>query len=62
MLDKRGLLVLSRKVGESLVIGEGDMAIEVRVVLIQGNKVRLSFDAPKSERIVREELMRRKSA
>lgn len=47
------MLVLSRKVGEEIVIGEG---IRVRVLEVQGRQVRLGFVAPANVRINREEL------
>lgn len=47
------MLVLSRKTGESIVIGGG---IEIRVVQIRGDRVRLGFDAPFQVRIQRCEL------
>ncbi len=49
------MLVLSRKVGEEIIIGHD---IRVRVVSIQGNQVRLGFVAPKEVPIHREELLR----
>lgn len=48
------MLVLSRKVGETVVIGE---QIRVTVVAVQGNQVRLGFSAPQDVRIFREELV-----
>jgi carbon storage regulator len=48
------MLVLSRKVGEEVVIGEG---IRVRVLAIQGNQIRLGFVAPRDVQIHREELL-----
>lgn len=50
------MLVLSRKPGESVVIG-GNIA--VTVVEVRGNRVRLAFDAPNEVRIVRGELVGR---
>ena len=47
------MLVLSRKPGESVVIGGG---IIVRVVEVRGNRVRLAFDAPAQVAILRGEL------
>ena len=47
------MLVLSRKPGEKVVIGNG---ITVTVVSVLGNKVRLAFDAPDQVRILRAEL------
>lgn len=47
------MLVLTRKAGESIII-DGDIVIKVSQV--QGNRVKLCIDAPKSHRIVRSEL------
>jgi len=48
------MLVLSRKVGEKLVIGDN---IEVTVQRIQGNRVALAITAPDSVTILRAELL-----
>ena len=48
------MLVLSRKVGERIHIGN-DIFVEVRRVA--GNRVTLAINAPKSVRILRGELM-----
>jgi carbon storage regulator len=53
------MLVLSRKVDESVIIGDG---IEVVIVQIQGDRVRLGFRAPDEMRIDREEVRRRREA
>jgi carbon storage regulator len=50
------MLILSRKPGEKVVIGNG---ITLTVVEVQGNRVRLSFDAPEQVRILRAELAHR---
>ncbi len=47
------MLVLSRKIGEVIEIGEG---VTVTVVAIQGNRVRLGIVAPEGVRIIRQEL------
>jgi carbon storage regulator len=47
------MLVLSRKLNESIVIDGG---IKVTVVSVHGNQVRLGIQAPESVRIFREEL------
>ncbi|MEK6247532.1 MAG: carbon storage regulator [Planctomycetales bacterium] len=47
------MLVLSRKPGESVKIGDD---VTVYVSRISGNRVTLSFEAPRSTRIVRGEL------
>jgi carbon storage regulator len=50
------MLVLTRRVGESVVIEGG---IRVTVVALQGHKVRLGISAPPSVRVDREEVARR---
>ena len=50
------MLVLSRKFGESVVIGGG---ITVTVIKVKGNAVQLGFDAPKDIPIRRSELRER---
>ena len=47
------MLVLTRKPGEKVVIGNG---ITVTVVGVTGNKVRVGIDAPEQVRILRGEL------
>ncbi len=48
------MLVLSRKMGESIQIADN---ISVTVARVSGGRVRLSIDAPKSVRVVRKELL-----
>jgi carbon storage regulator len=50
------MLVLSRKVNESLVI---DGHIKVSIVAIKGNVVRLGIDAPLEVQVMREEVLAR---
>ena len=50
------MLVLSRKLGETIVI---DGNIRVTVVAIRGNQIRLGIEAPKNRAIMREELCSR---
>ena len=47
------MLVLSRKVGEMLIIGGN---ITVKVVRIQGNRITLGIEAPSDVKILRGEL------
>lgn len=47
------MLVLSRKIGERVVIGDG---IVVTVLEVKGRQVRLGFDAPPEVQIWRGEL------
>ena len=46
------MLVLSRKLGEKIIIGDG---IELMVVAVTGNRVRLGVAAPAECRILRAE-------
>lgn len=48
------MLVLSRKLGESIRIGNN---IEVTVVEVKGNRVRLGITADRSVSVVRSELL-----
>lgn len=50
------MLVLSRKLAESVSISIDDIRIKVQVIEIRGDKVRLGFEAPTSVRIHREEI------
>lgn len=50
------MLVLTRKAGQSLIIGEG---IEVTVLSVNGDKVRLGIKAEKDIPIYRDEVYKR---
>jgi carbon storage regulator len=50
------MLVLTRRLGESVVIEGG---IRVTVVAIRGNKIRLGISAPDSVRVGRQEVHER---
>lgn len=47
------MLVLSRKPGESIVIGDG---IKLTVLDVQGSKVRIGVDAPRDVPVHRQEI------
>jgi len=47
------MLILTRKPGESLYIGD---SIKVQVLEIKGHQIRIGIDAPQSMRIYREEI------
>lgn len=47
------MLVLSRKINESIVIGEN---IEIKVLAIEGDQVKLGIVAPKSVKVHRSEV------
>jgi len=50
------MLVLSRKKDKAVVIKAGEITIEVLVVEILGDKVRIGFSAPNEVAIHREEV------
>jgi carbon storage regulator len=47
------MLVITRRVGESLFIGND---IEVVVLAVKGNQIRIGIQAPKEIEVLREEL------
>ena len=47
------MLILSRKEGESIQIGDG---IEIKVISIQGEQVKIGIDAPRSVEVYRREV------
>ena len=50
------MLILSRKVSESLILGD---EITVTVLAIKGNQVRIGIDAPRDVAVHREEIYKR---
>lgn len=50
------MLILTRRIGESLMIGD---QITITVLNIKGNQVRLGIDAPKDVSVHREEVYQR---
>jgi carbon storage regulator len=51
------MLILTRRVGEALMIGGGE--VTVTVLGIKGNQIRLGINAPKSVAVHREEIYAR---
>lgn len=49
------MLIVSRKQGESIVIGEN---IEIRILEISESSIRIGIEAPKSIRVLRKELIK----
>lgn len=47
------MLVLTRKTGESLMIGEG---IEIKVIAVDGNYIKIGISAPRSVSVFRKEV------
>ena len=50
------MLILTRKMGESLVIGDN---ITITVLGVKGNQTRLGVDAPRDVSVHREEILNR---
>jgi carbon storage regulator len=48
-----GMLILTRKPGESLYVGDN---VKITLMEIKGNQVRIGVDAPSTVRIYREEI------
>ena len=47
------MLALTRKAGQSIIIGEN---IEITIVEVKGDQVRIGINAPKSVKILRKEI------
>lgn len=54
------MLILSRRINESIVILDGE--IKITVIGVNGCQVRLAIDAPKNITVDREEIHKRKIA
>lgn len=50
------MLILTRRIGETLVIGKD---VKVTVLAVKGNQVRIGVDAPKEVPVHREEIYQR---
>ena len=51
------MLVLSRKLGESVVVSDNQNEVWIKVVRISGGRVQIAFDAPTDVAIRRSELL-----
>ena len=54
---EKGNLIITRRIGESLIIGDND--VEVEVLGVRGNQVRLSIRADKNTSVHRKEIFMR---
>lgn len=54
--DQNGMLILTRRIGESIMIGDN---VVVNVLGVKGNQVRLGIDAPRDVEVHREEIYER---
>lgn len=52
------MLVLTRKIGELIVIGDD---IKIKIVEIKGKQVRIGIEAPRSVAVNREEIYKQKN-
>jgi carbon storage regulator len=50
------VLILTRRVGEAVMIGDD---VTVTVLRVKGNQVRLGVDAPKTVSVQREEILKK---
>ena len=50
------MLILTRRIGETLMIGDD---VSITVLGVKGNQVRIGVDAPKSISVHREEIWKR---
>lgn len=51
------MLVLSRNIGEEIIIGDG---VRVCILAVEGTKVRVGVDAPEEVRVDRREIWERR--
>lgn len=52
-MEKQGLLILTRRIGETLIIGDN---ISITVLGVKGNQVKIGINAPKETSVHRKEI------
>ena len=52
------MLIISRRCGESFIIGDD---VKITVLSVKGNQIRIGIDAPKETTILREEVRDRRT-
>ena len=57
IMKERLMLVLTRSIGERLIINDGE--IKLSVLEVKGNQVRIGIDAPRDVSVHREEVFER---
>lgn len=50
------MLVLTRKVDECIIVGEGPLAVMIKIIDVRGDKVRVGIEADSSIPIHRKEI------
>ena len=53
------MLILTRRTGQTIMVGEGPQQITITVLGVKGNQVRIGINAPKSIAVHREEIYER---
>ena len=53
------MLILTRKISEGIVVGDD---INIKVLSVKGNQVRIGIDAPRDINIARDELLNKKES
>lgn len=50
------MLILTRRIGETLIVGEGKDRVTITVLGVNGHQVKIGIDAPRSVPVHREEI------